>query len=51
VCVEPVDVLWAVGASYVDFAPVEEDRVVELLALARARTPQLEEGRAQNPPP
>jgi putative phosphoribosyl transferase len=37
VCVDPVDVLWAVGAYYDDFAQVDDDAVTDILALARAR--------------
>jgi putative phosphoribosyl transferase len=37
VCVLPVDVLWAVGAFYDDFAPVDDAVVVALLQRARER--------------
>jgi putative phosphoribosyl transferase len=45
VCVHPVEALWAVGAFYDDFAAVDEDDVVALLASARDRV-----GRAPGPP-
>ena len=37
VCVEPRDVLFAVGEGYVDFAQTSDDEVVALLARARDR--------------
>jgi putative phosphoribosyl transferase len=45
ICVAPVDELWAVGAYYEDFAQVDDDVVVDILALARAR-----QGDAGEPP-
>jgi putative phosphoribosyl transferase len=48
VCAMPVDALWAVGAYYEDFAQVDDAIVVDLLALARARSGR---GAPWPPPP